>query len=181
MRKRHNPTETKSFDLLWKWMEITTGAQREHRHTILVKQANEKGVGLESIQFYLDFFKLAVRLMEALDLASPIAGCHAKSEEHSGCCFSPSRSKPLDTIRKFYEQKSGNPVNEKLVKEIASLARLDLSQEETEMFVSQFKDILDYVSILNEVDTENVPPAYLSSANRSVTREDEIEESVSHG
>src|SRR5689334_25363734 len=69
-------------------------------------------------------------------------------------------------------------VDEKLVKEIATRARLDLSQEETEMFVSQFKDILDYVSILNEVDTENVPPAYLSSANKSVIREDLIEESV---
>jgi len=69
-------------------------------------------------------------------------------------------------------------VDEKLVKEIASLARLDLSQEETVMFVSQFKDILDYVSILNEVDTDNVPPAYLSSVNKSVTREDVVEESV---
>jgi aspartyl-tRNA(Asn)/glutamyl-tRNA(Gln) amidotransferase subunit C len=65
-----------------------------------------------------------------------------------------------------------------LVIEIASLARLDLSQEETEMFVSQFRDILDYVSILNEVDTENVPPAYVSSANNSVIREDMIEPSV---
>jgi|SRR5215207_106292 len=69
-------------------------------------------------------------------------------------------------------------IDEKLVKEIASLARLDLTDEETKMFVSQFKDILDYVSILNEVDTTNAPPAYLSSANKSVTREDEIEESV---
>jgi aspartyl/glutamyl-tRNA(Asn/Gln) amidotransferase, C subunit len=69
-------------------------------------------------------------------------------------------------------------VDEKLVKEIAFLARLDLSQDETEMFVSQFKDILDYVGILNEVDTENVPPAYLSSANKNIPREDEIEESV---
>ncbi len=69
-------------------------------------------------------------------------------------------------------------VDEKLVREIASLARLDLSNEETEMFVSQFKDILDYVSILNEVDTENVPPAYLFSANKSVTREDKVEASV---
>ena len=69
-------------------------------------------------------------------------------------------------------------VDEKLVKDIATLARLDLSHEEMEMFVSQFKDILDYVSILNEVDTENVPPAYLSTANKSVTREDRIEESV---
>lgn len=69
-------------------------------------------------------------------------------------------------------------VDEKLVREIAALARLDLTNQETEMFVSQFKDILDYVSILNEVDTENVPPAYLSSTNQSMTREDEIEESV---
>jgi aspartyl-tRNA synthetase len=57
MRKDDNPKETKSFDLLWKWMEITTGAQREHRYDVLVQQATEKGVSLESIQFYLDFFK----------------------------------------------------------------------------------------------------------------------------
>ena len=69
-------------------------------------------------------------------------------------------------------------VDEKLVREIAFLARLDLSREETELFVSQFKDILDYVGILNEVDTENVPPAYLSSANKTVIRDDAIEESV---
>ena len=70
-------------------------------------------------------------------------------------------------------------VDEKLVKQIAALARLDLSQAETEMFVTQFKDILDYVSILNEVDTENIPPAYVSTGNESVIREDIIEESVS--
>ncbi len=56
-RKEDEPGLTKSFDLLWKWMEITTGAQREHRYDVLVKQATEKGVSLESIQFYLDFFK----------------------------------------------------------------------------------------------------------------------------
>ena len=76
------------------------------------------------------------------------------------------------------EDKKTIQVDEKLVREIASLARLDLSKEETMMFVSQFKDILDYVSILNEVDTENIPPAYASSANQSVIREDKIEESV---
>lgn len=57
MRKEDQPSETKSFDLLWKWMEITTGAQREHRYDVLVRQAAEKGVDLASIQFYLDFFK----------------------------------------------------------------------------------------------------------------------------
>ena len=70
-------------------------------------------------------------------------------------------------------------VDEKLVKEIALLARLDLTEEETMTFIPQFQDILKYFSILNELDTEDVPPAYLSSANKSVTREDEIEPSVS--
>ncbi len=57
MRYSDKPELTKSFDLLWKWMEITTGAQREHRYNVLVKQAREKGIKLETIQFYLDFFK----------------------------------------------------------------------------------------------------------------------------
>ena len=74
-------------------------------------------------------------------------------------------------------QKEEITVDEKLVKEIASLARLDLSQEEIEMFVAQFKDILDYVSILNEVDTDNVPPANLASTDKNQPREDEIEAS----
>jgi aspartyl-tRNA(Asn)/glutamyl-tRNA(Gln) amidotransferase subunit C len=69
-------------------------------------------------------------------------------------------------------------IDEKLVKEIAFLARLDLTEEETKTFVPQFQDILKYFSILNELDTENVPPAYSSFANKSVTRADEVEESV---
>jgi aspartyl-tRNA synthetase len=57
MRQSDRPELTKSFDLLWRWMEITTGAQREHRYDVLVEQANEKGIKEESIQFYLDFFR----------------------------------------------------------------------------------------------------------------------------
>ncbi len=75
-------------------------------------------------------------------------------------------------------QKEEVKVDEKLVKEIASLARLDLTDEETKTFVPQFQDILKYFSILNELDTENVPPAYLSSTNKTVIREDHVETSV---
>lgn len=57
MRQSDKPELTKSFDLLWKWMEITTGAQREHRYHVLVEQAKEKGIKQETIQFYLDFFR----------------------------------------------------------------------------------------------------------------------------
>jgi aspartyl-tRNA synthetase len=57
MRLEGNPRLTKSFDLLWKGLEVTTGAQREHRYDVLVGQAKEKGLSLEPIQYYLDFFR----------------------------------------------------------------------------------------------------------------------------
>ena len=57
MRLENNPKLTKSFDLLWNGLEITTGAQREHRYDVLISQAKEKGLKLEPIQFYLNFFK----------------------------------------------------------------------------------------------------------------------------
>jgi len=57
MRLESNPKLTKSFDLLWNGLEITTGAQREHRYDVLVAQAKEKGLKLKPIQFYLNFFK----------------------------------------------------------------------------------------------------------------------------
>lgn len=48
---------THSFDLIFKGIEITTGALREHRYDVLCKQAVDKKVGLESIGHYLDNFK----------------------------------------------------------------------------------------------------------------------------
>ena len=44
------------YDLIWRGVEITTGAQREHRYEELVKNANEKGLD-EDVKFYLEFFK----------------------------------------------------------------------------------------------------------------------------
>ena len=44
------------YDLIWRGVEITTGAQREHRYEILKKQAAEKGLD-EDVKFYLEFFK----------------------------------------------------------------------------------------------------------------------------
>lgn len=48
---------TNSYDLLYKGVEITTGAQREHRVDILEKQMVEKDIEPESLNFYLDFFR----------------------------------------------------------------------------------------------------------------------------
>lgn len=57
MRHEDRPNLTKSFDLLWRGIEITTGAQREHRHAQLLAQAHHKNVDTGPIQYYLDFFR----------------------------------------------------------------------------------------------------------------------------
>lgn len=75
---------TASFDLLWNGPEVTTGAQREHRHDRLVAQAVEAGVDPRApgLRAYLDCFRfgcpphggfgvgLARLLMRLLDLLS---------------------------------------------------------------------------------------------------------------
>ncbi|WP_243074213.1 aspartate--tRNA(Asn) ligase [Microbacterium sp. SS28] len=48
---------TKSYDLLFNGVEITTGAQREHRVDVLIEQAKEKGLLPEHLDFYFDFFR----------------------------------------------------------------------------------------------------------------------------
>ena len=44
------------YDLIWRGVEITTGAQREHRYEVLKKQAEEKGLA-DDVKFYLEFFQ----------------------------------------------------------------------------------------------------------------------------
>ena len=44
------------YDLIWKGVEITSGAQREHRYEEICKNAHDKGLG-DDVAFYLDFFK----------------------------------------------------------------------------------------------------------------------------
>jgi aspartyl-tRNA synthetase len=44
------------YDLIWRGVEITTGAQREHRYEPLRRQAEERGLS-EDVKFYLEFFK----------------------------------------------------------------------------------------------------------------------------
>lgn len=51
---------TCSYDLLFRGTEITTGAQREHRIDVLEAQAVEKGLSLEGLEHYLDFFRYGI-------------------------------------------------------------------------------------------------------------------------
>ena len=57
MKQEDDASLTKSFDLFYKGLEITTGAQREHRLDILQQQAKEKNMDLASLSDYFNFFK----------------------------------------------------------------------------------------------------------------------------
>lgn len=48
---------TNSYDLIFRGLEITTGAQREHRVEKLINQIKEKDIELASLSFYVDFFR----------------------------------------------------------------------------------------------------------------------------
>jgi len=57
MRMESNKNLTKTFDLLYRGIEVTSGAQREHRPSILEAQIIEKGLSTEPFQPYINFFK----------------------------------------------------------------------------------------------------------------------------
>jgi aspartyl-tRNA synthetase len=57
LRPDGKPHLTASFDLLWKGLEVTTGAQREHRYDVLLAQAAAKGLAPDPMRWYLDCFR----------------------------------------------------------------------------------------------------------------------------
>ena len=57
MRYADKPEVTMSYDLLFKGLEIVTGAQREHRPEVLEAQAKEKGMDGDSLKDYVNFFR----------------------------------------------------------------------------------------------------------------------------
>ena len=60
MRHDDDPSITKSYDLIFNGVEISTGAQREHRIAVLERQARAQGLDPEELSFYLDFFRYGV-------------------------------------------------------------------------------------------------------------------------
>lgn len=60
MRDEADEAVTKSYDLIFGGVEISTGAQREHRVDVLEKQAVEKGLEPAELEEYLDFFRYGV-------------------------------------------------------------------------------------------------------------------------
>jgi len=74
------------------------------------------------------------------------------------------------------------PIAKADVVKIAELARLELTNEETESFTDQLSAILGYIDKLNELDTTDVPPmSHCSTATGDVEytrRDDQVKPSI---
>lgn len=57
---------------------------------------------------------------------------------------------------------------------VARLARLQLREDEVDLFTRQLNEILAYVAKLQEVDTQGVPPMAHAFTAVNVFREDEV-------
>jgi aspartyl-tRNA(Asn)/glutamyl-tRNA(Gln) amidotransferase subunit C len=64
------------------------------------------------------------------------------------------------------------------VEHIAELAKLGLSAQEKETFREQLSAILEYVEMLQRVDTEAIPPTATVLPLHSVMRPDEVTPSM---
>ena len=64
------------------------------------------------------------------------------------------------------------------VRKVALLARLRLTEEETERMQQQLSSILDYMVMLQEVDVAGVPPTAQVTDVVNVVRPDEVRPSL---
>lgn len=61
------------------------------------------------------------------------------------------------------------------VRQVAHLARLNVTGEQIEAFAQQIGRILEYIDQLNQVDTTDVAPTFHASAQADAFREDEAQ------
>ncbi len=74
---------------------------------------------------------------------------------------------------------AGNMITIKDVEHVAKLARLELTEEEKELYTKQLGDVLKYVDQMNEVDTSNVKPMTQVIDFCNVMREDKVVQEIS--
>lgn len=81
--------------------------------------------------------------------------------------------KPFFVIFVFME------VTDKMITELANLARLEFSEQERSGIKKDLEKMISFVEKLNELDTTGVPPLLHMSSNLNVLRDDEVKGSVS--
>lgn len=70
-------------------------------------------------------------------------------------------------------------IEEKEVRHIASLAKLEFKDDEVKAMQKDLSQIIDFVDKLSEVDTENVEPLVYMLDEYASLREDKVDNSIS--
>jgi aspartyl-tRNA(Asn)/glutamyl-tRNA(Gln) amidotransferase subunit C len=71
-------------------------------------------------------------------------------------------------------------IDKDTVAKIAHLARLEVSEPETEAMMTDMSKILDFMAKLNEVDTANVEPLVYMTDEVNILREDIAKPEITH-
>ena len=66
-------------------------------------------------------------------------------------------------------------LTEAQVRHVAKLARMDLTDTEVSVFTKQLSEVMDYMDILNEVDTEGVKETSQVTGLKNVMEKDQVE------
>jgi aspartyl-tRNA(Asn)/glutamyl-tRNA(Gln) amidotransferase subunit C len=66
-------------------------------------------------------------------------------------------------------------IDREQVRKVAHLARLELTEAETEQFTTQLSSMLDYFEQLSELDTTDVLPTTRAIDVSNITRPDDLE------
>jgi len=69
-------------------------------------------------------------------------------------------------------------ITKKDVEHVALLARLEIDEEQKETFTQQLDNILEHISMLNKVNTDDVPPTYHVLPQKNIWREDGVRPSL---
>lgn len=69
-------------------------------------------------------------------------------------------------------------ITSKDVEKVALLSRLEINEADMEAMTGQLNSILDYVDVLNKVDTENIQPTAHVLPMKNVMREDVVKPSL---
>jgi len=69
-------------------------------------------------------------------------------------------------------------INGELVDYIANLARIELTEQEKQVYRGQLEAILDYIDKLNELDTTGVEPMVHTLSLQNVFRNDAVRPSL---
>ncbi|MFC1753594.1 Asp-tRNA(Asn)/Glu-tRNA(Gln) amidotransferase subunit GatC [Thermoproteota archaeon] len=69
-------------------------------------------------------------------------------------------------------------INKELIQRVASNAKLELSDKEIDEFIPQLKEILEFFSKVDEVDTKGIEPSMQPVELKNVLREDVIKPSL---